>query len=356
MPLAARKSRYKHTIHCCGSSSSAPARKLASGFESSSGPDMLQRRRATSDWTTFFSVCPLCVTEDLQAHETESSVSPEWIPFHLRDTHWSACAACTRPSVEEQPLPCPFGLKSRWKDTWSRTDFNFFLWGGRNALWHGPCTKIFVEVMHSRTVQFRREATVLAFPLLRQAELVLVPWWFSSSFWFRLKFRSLSSPYFSFLSFSLNSKQLLSWMGFSILAINGLYSTMICCSSWFWLRFRCSSPFFSLLSFLRKRVLFHHDVLALRGSGSGAGACLPSSFFFPFSGNGVCSIMVLVGSGSCSGACLPEDIGTSGYWTRYPPSSDSSSNSSGARRLDASVIDPAGATGSWLCRRNTNCG
>ena len=66
-------------------------------------------------------------------------------------------------------------------------------------------------------------------------------------------------------------------------------------------------PLFSLLSFLRKGVLFHHDVLALRGSGSGAGPCLPSSLFFPFSGNGVCSIMVLVppGSGSGSGACLP---------------------------------------------------
>ena len=66
-------------------------------------------------------------------------------------------------------------------------------------------------------------------------------------------------------------------------------------------------PFVSLLSFLRKGVLFHHDVLAFRGSGSGAGACLPSSLFFPFSGNGVCSIMVLVppGSGSGSGACLP---------------------------------------------------
>ena len=129
-------------------------------------------------------------------------------------------------------------------------------------------------------------------------------------------------------------------MGFSILARNGLCSIMICCSSWFRLGFRCLSPFLSLLSFLRKGVLFHHDlllapgsgsgsgclcpfllssffsperglfhhdVLALRGSGSGAGACLPSSLFFPFSGNGVRSIMVLVppGSGSGSGACLP---------------------------------------------------
>ena len=120
-------------------------------------------------------------------------------------------------------------------------------------------------------------------------------------------------------------------MGFSILARNGLCSIMICCSFWFRLGFRSLSPFFSLpafpgkpawvlvlaclpffslLCFLRKGVLFHHDVLALRVSGSGAGACLPSSLFFPFSGNGVCSIMVLVppGSGSGSGACLPSSL------------------------------------------------
>ena len=36
-----------------------------------------------------------------------------------------------------------------------------------------------------------------------------------------------------------------------------------------------------LLSFfLRNGVLFHHDFLLPGGSGSGAGACLPSSFFF----------------------------------------------------------------------------
>ena len=36
------------------------------------------------------------------------------------------------------------------------------------------------------------------------------------------------------------------------------------------------SPFFSLLSFLRKGVLFHHDLLVPPGSGWGFGACLPS--------------------------------------------------------------------------------
>ena len=132
-------------------------------------------------------------------------------------------------------------------------------------------------------------------------------------------------------------KQLLSWMGFSILARNGLCSLMICwlllvppgvpvlvslllsslfpqergsVPSWFagssWFRlgfrclspffsllwFRCLSPFFSLLSFLRKGVLFHHDLLVPPGSGSGSGACLPSYLFFLFSGKEFCSIMI----------------------------------------------------------------
>ena len=87
-------------------------------------------------------------------------------------------------------------------------------------------------------------------------------------------------------------------------------------SSWFRLGFRCLSPFFSLLwfrclspfffrlSFLRTRVLFHHDLLVPPGSGwgsgaclssslfFGSGACLPSSLFFLSSGKGFCSIMI----------------------------------------------------------------
>ena len=63
-------------------------------------------------------------------------------------------------------------------------------------------------------------------------------------------------------------------------------------------------PFFSLSSFLRNGVLFHHDFLVPGGSGSGAGACLPSSFFFLLSGNGV----LFPGSGSGSGACLPSSL------------------------------------------------
>ena len=54
-------------------------------------------------------------------------------------------------------------------------------------------------------------------------------------------------------------------------------------SSCFGLGFRCLSPFFSLLSFLRTGVLFHHDLLV---------PCLPSSLFFLSSGKGFCSIMI----------------------------------------------------------------
>ena len=69
---------------------------------------------------------------------------------------------------------------------------------------------------------------------------------------------------------------------------------------WFW----CLSPFFSLLSFFRTGVLFHHDLLVPLGSGWGSVACLPSSLFFGSgayfpsslfflsSGKGFCSIMV----------------------------------------------------------------
>ena len=127
-------------------------------------------------------------------------------------------------------------------------------------------------------------------------------------------------------------------MGFLILARNSLCSLMICWfllvpagvpvlvsfllssffpqervsvpswfagSSWFRLGFRCLSPF--SLFFLRKGLLFHHDLLVPPSSGWGSGACLPSSPFF-FSGKGFCSIMdflVHPASGWGSGACLP---------------------------------------------------
>ena len=60
--------------------------------------------------------------------------------------------------------------------------------------------------------------------------------------------------------------------------------------------------------FFRKGVLFHHDLLVAPGSGSGSGGCLPSYLFFLFSGNGVVfhhDFLVPSGSGSGSGACLP---------------------------------------------------
>ena len=81
-----------------------------------------------------------------------------------------------------------------------------------------------------------------------------------------------------------------------------------CSVSWFRLKFRCLSPFFSLLSFLRKGVLFHHDLLVAPGSGSDSGGCLPFYLFFLLSGNGVVfhhDFLVPSGSGSGSGTCLP---------------------------------------------------
>ena len=52
------------------------------------------------------------------------------------------------------------------------------------------------------------------------------------------------------------------------------------------------SPFFFLLSFLRKGLLFHYDLLVPLGASWGSGACLPSSLFFLSSGKGFCSIMI----------------------------------------------------------------
>ena len=60
--------------------------------------------------------------------------------------------------------------------------------------------------------------------------------------------------------------------------------------------------------FFRTGVLFHHDVLVPLGSGSGSGACLPFFFFFCFLWKGVLfhhDVLALRGSGSGTGACLP---------------------------------------------------
>ena len=168
-----------------------------------------------------------------------------------------------------------------------------------------------------------------------------VPSWFAGSSWFRLGFRCLSA-FFSLLSFFrkgvLFHHDLLAPPGsgwgsgaclpsslFFLSSGKGFCSIMICWfllvparvpvlvsfllssffpqergsvpswfagSAWFRLGFRCLSPFFSLLSFLRAGVLFHHDLLAPSGSGCGSGACLRSSLFFLSSGKGFCSIMI----------------------------------------------------------------
>ena len=130
-----------------------------------------------------------------------------------------------------------------------------------------------------------------------------VPSWFAGSSWFRLGFRCLP-PLASLLLSSFFPQE------------RGSVPSWFAGSSWFRLGFRCLSPFFSLLwlrclspffalfPFLRTRVLFHHDLLVLPGSGWGSGACLPSSLFFGsdaclpsslfflFSGKGFCSIMI----------------------------------------------------------------
>ena len=180
-----------------------------------------------------------------------------------------------------------------------------------------------------------------------------VPSWFAGSSWFRPGFRCLS-PFFSLLSLLRNGVLfhhdllvlpgsgwgsgaclpsslifLSSGKGFCSIMIRwfllvpagvpvlvslllsssfpqerGFVSSWFAGSSWFRLGFRCLSPFFSLLPFLRKGVLFHHDLLVPLGSGSGSGACfpsslffgsgacLPSSLFFLSSGKGFCSIMI----------------------------------------------------------------
>ena len=112
--------------------------------------------------------------------------------------------------------------------------------------------------------------------------------WFAGSSWFRLGFRCLS-PFFSLLSFLRKGV-----LGFRCLS-----------PSFSLLWFRCLSPFFSLLSFIRKGVLFHHDLLVPPGSGWGSGACLSSSLFF---GSGACLPSSLFFLSSEKGFCLIMDF------------------------------------------------
>ena len=156
-----------------------------------------------------------------------------------------------------------------------------------------------------------------------------VPSWFAGSSWFRLGFRCLS-PFFSFPSSGKGfCSIMICWFllvpaGVPVL-VSLFFSSLVpvlvslllssvfpqergsvpwwfAGTSWFWLvvslllsslvPVQCLSPFFSLLSFLRKGVLFHHDLLAPPGSGWGFGACLPSSLFFLSSRKGFCSMMI----------------------------------------------------------------
>ena len=134
-----------------------------------------------------------------------------------------------------------------------------------------------------------------------------VPSCFAASSWFRLRFRCLSpffsllwfrclSPFFSLLSSSGKGfcSIMICWFflvpaGVPVLVslilsslvpvlVSLLFSSFfpqdrgsvpsrLAGSSWFRLGFRCLSPFFSLLSFLTKGVLFHHDLLVPLGSG-----------------------------------------------------------------------------------------
>ena len=134
-----------------------------------------------------------------------------------------------------------------------------------------------------------------------------VPWWFAGSSWFWLGFRCLSPFSFFFLSsgkgfcFIMICWFLLLLAGVPVLVSllpsffpqdRGSVPSWFAGSSWFRLGFRCLSPFFSLLSFIRKGVLFHDDLLVPLGSGWGSGACLPSSPFFLSSGKVFCFIMI----------------------------------------------------------------
>ena len=134
------------------------------------------------------------------------------------------------------------------------------------------------------------------------------------SSWFRLRFRCLS-PFCFLLAFLRSDFVVFPGSGWVPVLVSLLLSSFFSSergsvpswcpgSFWFRLGFRCLFPFFSLFSFFRNGVLFHHDFLVPGGSGSGAGACLPSSFFFLFSGNGV----LFPGSGSGSGASLPSSL------------------------------------------------
>ena len=148
-------------------------------------------------------------------------------------------------------------------------------------------------------------------------ETGFVPSWFSVSFWFRLGFRGLSPYFYFFLGQGIvfhhdllvpsgsgsGSRACFPTFLFFLFSEKGFCSIMI---SWFLLvlakkfqgfvslllGFRGLSPYFFLISCLRKGIVFHHDLLVPSGSGSGSRACFPTFLYFLFSGKGFCSIMI----------------------------------------------------------------
>ena len=116
-----------------------------------------------------------------------------------------------------------------------------------------------------------------------------VPQWVPASFWFRLGFRCLS-PCFFVLSFL--RKEMMFHLDFLVsfvpskvaVFVSLLFSSFFSpekgsVPSWFpgssWFRLKFEG--------LSPGVGFHHDVLVPPGSGSGCSACAPSSSFFAFS-------------------------------------------------------------------------
>ena len=78
--------------------------------------------------------------------------------------------------------------------------------------------------------------------------------------------------------------------------------------SWFLLVPARVQVLVSLLSFVKKRVLFHFNFLVSPRSGSGSGAYVPSSPFFSFSQENGFVPPHLCGSISTQASCVPFSI------------------------------------------------
>ena len=76
------------------------------------------------------------------------------------------------------------------------------------------------------------------------------------------------------------------WLGLVSLVLWHCVPSWFPASFWFQLGFRGLFPYFSFLSFLRKRIAFHHDFLVPSGSGFGFRALSPFFSFASFLRNG----------------------------------------------------------------------